>query len=70
MTEKLDKILDRLGEQAVQLARIEERLLTSQKDVKTLKREVDSLKRFKWTTAGALAALSFGAQYILKHMVK
>jgi hypothetical protein len=77
MTDKLDKILEQLTEQKVLLARIDERQQASTKDmhdlegeVGVIKNEVNSLKRWKWTTAGGLAVITFGAQYILKHMVK
>jgi hypothetical protein len=66
MQDKIDRVLEKLSEQAVQLARIEERL----KQVEGLKEEVDNLKRWRWTMVGGITVLSFGAQYILKHMVK
>lgn len=63
MTEKIDKILETV-------ARIDERLKFAMQTQDELKREVDSLKRWKWTTAGGIAVLTFGAQYLIRHMVK
>lgn len=70
MQDKIDKILDKLTEQAVQLARIEERITPALDSIKHLEKEVDSLKRWKWTVAGGVAVISLGAQFILKQLVK
>jgi hypothetical protein len=70
MTDKLDRVLEKLSEQAVQLARIEEQLKSEKSLTTELRADVADLKRWKWKAVGGITVLSFGAQYILKMMVK
>ena len=70
MTDKIDRVLEKLAEQAVQLARIEEQIKSEKVLTAELRTDVADLKRWKWTWAGGIAVVTFSAQYLLKLMVK
>lgn len=70
MQEKLDKILDKLTEQTVYLARLDERIKPALASIEHLEEEVDSLKRWKWTVAGGLGLLSIIAPFLMRIVIK
>jgi hypothetical protein len=68
-----EKILEKLTEQAVHLARIDERLEAYNKSLEShikrteiLEREVHQLWRYKWLVAGGVTVLTIVAQLAIK----
>jgi hypothetical protein len=72
-----EKILEKLSEQAIQLARIDERLKAYNESLdehirrtELLEKEVHELWRYKWAVAGGLAVVTFAAQFIIKNLMR
>lgn len=75
MSEKLDKIADKLAEQSVHLARIDERLGTYNQQLEQhIKRteiaegRIDELYKYKYLALGITAAITFLAQLLAQKL--
>ena len=74
--EKLDRIMDKVSEQTVYLARVDERLKSLETDFaehkdddKKIAAKLGHLERWYWSVLGGFTVVTFGIQILLK-MVK
>ena len=74
--DKLDKIMDKVSEQTVYLARVDERLKALETDFsqhviddKGLSSKLSTIERWHWSVLGGFTVISLGAQLLLR-MVK
>jgi septation ring formation regulator EzrA len=74
--QKLDRIMDKVSEQTVYLARVDERLKSLEADFEVhveddrkIATKLNHLERWYWSVLGGSAVVTFGIQFLLK-MVK
>jgi hypothetical protein len=74
--EKLDRIMDKVSEQTVYLARVDERLKSLETDFaehveddKRMAAKLSHIERWYWSALGGFTVVTFGIQILLK-MVK